>query len=185
MSPHPCRSANRCSTLQCPACAWRYCRHVAIRILNQSTGPFHTIALTISDPSPEGFRAFRVALRNCTDHLRRSFRHWHPFGIVVWLQRDGTIKGLVSLGLLGLDDAAKGLERWSPKLAVEVSPEELRVAIWHVTKPSAIWSGPSGGRRYQSIRFSIWPHRDQHSAPPPWSLPESVGYLYDPMPVLI
>ncbi len=59
MSPRPCHSANRCSDLQCPGCVWRYCRSQTIRILTHSTGPLHTIILTIPNPSPERFCAWR------------------------------------------------------------------------------------------------------------------------------
>src|SRR5215213_10175612 len=130
MSPRPCRSANRCSDLRCATCAWRYCGSQTIRILAHSTAPLHSITLTIPNPTPEGFRAWRVEIRNRVDYLRREFPVWRKFGLCVFLQSDGTIRGIVSLGRLGPDEVEEGLERCGATLGPEVREEDLRVAVW-------------------------------------------------------
>lgn len=181
----PCHSAHRCNKVTCEACCWRAARQTTLSILHRGHGPLNTIALTISDPSPEGFRAFRVAVRNRIDHLRRKFPLWTALSILVWFQRDGTIKGIVSLGLLGPNDIVKGLERWKPKLGPEIGPDELRVAIWDATKPSAIWCKGEARGRYQDVRFGIWPRQMLRSAHLPWKRQDSAEYPLGPMPVII
>jgi hypothetical protein len=182
MSPRPCRSANRCSDLQCLGCVWRYCRFQAIRILNQSTGPLYTISLTIPDPSPEGFRASRVELRNRVDYLRRTDLRWRKCGFHGWLQRDGTVRCIASLGMLGRGEVEKGLERWSATLGPEIGHDDLRVAIWGGVKPSAVFK-EAGGARYQGIKLNIWPRRDPVRPKRACSPFLSHQYEADPMPV--
>ncbi len=177
--PYACRSANRCSDLRRPTCAWRYCRSQAIQILTKSNGPLHTITLTIPDPSPEGFRVWRIEIRNRVDYLRRKSSAWRNFGFHGWVQRDGTVRGIITLGRMGRSEVERGLTRWGATLGQEVGPEDLRVAIWRVTMPGAISPQVAEGRRYQGRRFAIHPRRpaDRDTSVRPMSNPAHLALL--------
>lgn len=129
---------------------------MTVNVLTRSVGPHHAITLTISDPDLNRFQRWRVEIRNRVDHLRRVDPRWREFGVHGWLQRDGTIRGVVSLGGLGPIEVTKGLVRWGAVLGAAIEPEDLRVLIWSAAKPQAIYiDGPPQGR-YWPVRCSIW-----------------------------
>src|SRR3712207_181098 len=112
----PCRSAHRCNQIACETCAWRHSRHVTCRILEGWAEPFFAVALAISDPSPAGFRAFRTEIRNRIDYLRRSCPLWRAFGWVLYSGKDGVLRGVATLGVLGPAEVISALQRWNVTL---------------------------------------------------------------------
>ncbi len=121
--------------------------------------------------------------RNRVDYFRRTDLRWRTCGFHGWLQRDGTVRGIITLGTPSRNEVEEGLERWGMTLGPEVGHEDLRVAIWRVVKPTAVYE-EAGGARYQGIKLNIWPRREpvrpHHSCSPLSIHP----YKGDPMPVV-
>jgi hypothetical protein len=152
---------------------------VTCHILTRSKGPLY--AITIYEPSD--FRHWRVEARNRVDYLRRVDARWRSFGIHVWLQRNATLQGVVTLGALGPAEVVKGLARWGAVLGAEITPEDLRAAIWSATKPRVI-SLAVGRARYQGLKLNIWPRRKPTRSTISRQ-PSPECHAHDPMPVLI
>jgi len=102
-----------------------------------------------------------VALHNRVEggYLRRKFPRWRSFGLNVWLSHDNQVRGIASLGKLGLTEVQGGLSRW-PTTLRRISSDDLRVEIYHVVKPSVISPEGAGRGRYWSRAASIRPYRE-------------------------
>jgi hypothetical protein len=108
-----CRSARRCSQITCATCAWRHAGQVTRKVLEGWDGPFYATTLTIRDPTPDGFRSFRMEMRNRIAYLRKS-PVWRNFGLLLYRTGDGTLRGTAALSGLGAADMWEGLGgRWA------------------------------------------------------------------------
>ncbi len=174
-----CSPQVRCLSPKCPTCAWKFTGRLTARISGTPTGQL--CATEIEIPNPHRFREWRVEARNFLDHRRRKDILWRRFGCHVFLSKDGWLRGVMTLGQLGLVEVSEAFStRWSTTLRV-FEPGDLRMIVWAALKPSVIYTaGPPQGR-YWPLRCSIWPCR-RSEAPMVDRSPSPD--LLDPMPVL-
>ena len=123
-----------------------------------------------------------VALHNRVEggYLRRKFPRWRSFGLNVWLSHDNQVRGIASLGKLGLTEVQGGLSRW-PTTLRRISSDDLRVEIYHVVKPSVISLEGSARGRYWPRRASIRPCQEISVC----SMPGLNRDHDEPMPILL
>jgi hypothetical protein len=178
---NPCHGSNHCHAVQCERCAWRYSGRIARRI-SISTGPVYASAIHIPDLLPSDVRGWRAQIRNRICYLRQSPR-WHNFSLHVWLNRDGSCRGVLSAGTLDKEEVGSALSRWPVTLRA-VSCDQLRLEIFDSAKPSVVCSeGPTWGR-YWSRSLYIGPCRSP-IRPLLGTPKDPVQDWYEPMPILL
>ena len=181
MAPIQCRSARRCNQITCATCAWRHSGQVTRKVLEGWDGPFYATTLTIRDPTPDGFRFFRMEMRNRIAYLRKS-PVWRNFGLLLYRTGDGTLRGTAALSGLGAADMWEGLGgRWAMTVRL-ILPENLRFEVSRCMRPAVMPPTLTGRGGYQALRLTIGPSRSVVRTPVLSSYPPE---FVAPMPVLL
>jgi len=178
--PVNCSSFNRCRSVQCNACRWRYSGRIARRAVSNGRR-FYTIEIDL-ELGRENFRRWASRVRNVVEYRRARARWWDEVSLTVWLCRDQRARGIVALGSIQEAEFIKGFERWPTKIRT-IPPEDVRAEIYqllHVDKLAAV----PNARRYQSINFGIGPRKLKSMGPMPHGEAVSVPFEIEAMPCL-
>ena len=148
-----CHSKNRCRSVQCDTCRWRYAGHIARRILPDARR-FFTAEIDIGDAS---LRSWASRARNVVEYRRWRSRWWNEVTLAVWLHQDHGARGIVALGSVQEEELVEAFERWPTTLKF-IAADSVRAQVYRVLHPNRIAMVPEQ-RRYQSISFSIGPRK--------------------------
>ncbi|MBL0406827.1 hypothetical protein JKG68_23055 [Microvirga aerilata] len=150
-------SANRPYSVSCESCTWRYSLNISRRILTTNPRRLFAITFTPTLTSQADFRSWRIQVRNVLDYRRRESRWWRDVGLWGWLNADGHIKGIASLGAILEDEFLHAFGRRWPTTLRAIDEKELRNEVYFSVRPSMIFNaGPHHGR-YQHLKLAIEP----------------------------
>ena len=176
-----CRSDHRCGQLACEKCARRYAGHVARRMTGGEARNLCFVEIKLALSSFADFWSWRVEARNVVDYRRRTNRWWRDLALNVWLNQDGTMRGIVALGPVTPGEFLAAFSRWSTALR-PITPSTLRDEVYVIVQPSQLAFPALPPRRYQSLKFTIAPQRHAMRAPSRPEVQVASRYL-EPMPV--
>lgn len=154
-----CHSENRCRSVQCDTCRWRYAGQITRRILPEAR-KFFTAEIDICDAS---FRSWASRVRNVVEYQRAQLMWWNEVSLTVWLGHDNRARGILVLGCVQEAELVEAFKRW-PTTLRPIAPDTLREEVYRVLHADRIAVVPNG-RRYQSISLSIGPRRLQALGP--------------------
>lgn len=174
-----CSPARRCRRLSCRTCAWRAAGYFAARFSFGLRGRAYAVILATSIRTVAEFTQWRTALRNFIDHRRRRCRWWRSVSLDLWLQADGTVRGVVRLGEINADEFVPDLaDRWAVTMR-PIDLGEVRVELFYALHPTRI-ADFGIARRYQGVRVTIGPQVARTRCPRP---PRATDALV-PLPML-
>ena len=143
-------------------------------------GRAYTLIIAISLGTAAEFAQWRTALRNFSDHRRRSCRWWRSVSLDLWLQADGMVRGVVRLGEIGADEfVAAFAGRWAVTMR-PIDLSEVRTELFYALHPTRI-ADFGIARRYQGVRVTIGPKRSRPRSSRPIRAVESRR----PLPMLM
>lgn len=154
-----CSSSNRCRSVHCDSCRWRYAGHIARGILPNARR-FFAIEIEMGDA---GFRPWASRARNVIQYRRSDSRYWNQVSLTVWHCRDQRAWGIVAVGPILEAELVEAFARW-PTTLRPIVPEDVRTTIYHALRPDLLLAVPHG-RRYQSISFSTRSRTPKHKVP--------------------
>lgn len=144
-----CSSSNRCRSISCDTCRWRYAGQITRRSLPEARR-LVTAEIDICDQS---FRSWASRVRNVVQYRRSQSIWFNELSLTSWLCRDNRARGIVVLGSVQQAELIEAFERW-PMTLKPVASEDVRAAVYRILHPDRIAAIPDA-RRYQSIQFSI------------------------------
>lgn len=100
----------------------------------------------------------------------------------VWLCRDQRARGIVALGSIQEAALVEAFARW-PTTLRPVASDDVRAEVYHVLHPDRI-AVVAGGRRYQSISFSVGRRSSNAPIPKAEREPTRIPIEIAPMPCL-
>lgn len=174
-----CSPVRRCRRLPCRTCAWHAAGRFATRFSSGPKGRAYAVLVATSIKSAADFAHWRTAIRNFIDHRRRGCRWWRSVSFDLWLQVDGTVRGVM---LLGEIDAAEFVLALAGRWAVTMRPidlSEVRTELFYALHPTRI-ADFGIARRYQSVRVTIGSQVSRTRSPQPRRAAEPPT----PLPVL-
>jgi hypothetical protein len=156
-----CSPNSRCERLECATCAWRYSGRTTARIEQTVLGPVYAVTFHTKFTTLSAFQQWRVSARNTVDHLRRgrNGRWWRDCGCHVWLDQQGHMCGVMTLGSITAVEIESTIGRRWPLALRKIEAGDLRVEVYRAMEPGKIWSRSSVTARYQGLRLSISPRR--------------------------
>lgn len=152
----PCTSAQRCCSLDCAACTWRYALGLTRRILACEPTRLHVVTIPGVAKSPHEFRRWRKAIHNVVAYRRRRSRWWRAVGLWGWW--DGTgLHGLVELGSITATEFVSALRRLGEVSLRPLDSDNVRVEVYRAARSASAVSRIDVAGRYQSLKIAIEP----------------------------
>jgi len=173
-----CHSENRCRSVRCDTRRWRYAGQIGGRILPDARR-FFIIEIDIGEAN---FRAWASRVRNVVEYRRAQLRWWNEVSLTVWLCRGQRARGIVALGPIQEAELVEAFERW-PTTLRPVASEDVRAEVYRALHPGQI-AILAGGRRYQSISFSVGRRTSNAPTPKTEREPPSIPIEIVAMPCL-
>jgi hypothetical protein len=144
----------------------------------------HRVTIHADLQGPADFPSWRIQVRNLLDYRRRACRWWRGVGLWLWLSKDGSVRGIVSLGAVTEEEFMDAVGRRWPVKVQPLEHEGLRETIYlHAIRPGVIFEAGQHTGGYQGIRMTVEPRKQRrlHS--------EDEGHLgpgsREPLPFLI
>lgn len=155
--PNFCSSANRCGLPSCEACAWRYSLRISRRITKHAPRRIFAVTIATSLADATQFSSWRKTARNLIDYRRRSSNWWRDTGMWLWLSRDTSVRGILTLGALTEDEFIAAFDRRWPTTIQPIEVKLLREHIYYAMRPAVVVVTSPGQRRYQPIGAALEP----------------------------
>lgn len=152
-----CSSANRCDLPSCEACAWRYSLRISRRITKHAPRQIFAVTIAANLADTTQFSYWRKAARNLFDYRRRSSNWWRSTGMWLWLSRDSSVRGILTLGALTEDEFITVFDRRWPTTIQPIEVKLLREHIYYAMGPAVVAVARPGQRRYQPIGAALEP----------------------------
>jgi hypothetical protein len=114
-----------------------------------------TISANLADAMQ--FSSWRKTARNLIDHRRRSSNWWRSTGMWLWLSRDSSVRGILTLGALTEDEFITAFDRRWPTVIQPIKVKLLREHIYFAMRPAVVAVAWPGQRRYQPIGAALEP----------------------------
>jgi hypothetical protein len=143
----------------------------------------YLVEIELAQSSFADFWTWRIEARNVVDYRRRTDRWWRDFALNVWLNQDGMVRGIVTLGSVTPGEFLAVFSRW-PTTLRPITPSTLRAEVYAIVQPSRLAFPALPPRRYQSLKLKIAAQRNAPETITPLSENAIVRYV-EPMPILI
>lgn len=174
-----CRADHRCSSIACPACAWRYALHVSRRIQAVQSRRLYAVKIECPISCPYEFRLWRKSVHNALAYQRRRCSWWR--GVGIWGWHDGTdIRGLVALDMITMTEFTLAFRRQGQLRLWPISDEDIRVEVYRAVQSIPTTLAEQRSARYQSLKIAIAPMTTQKS-----STHITPTFVIEPLPVLL
>ncbi|MFL5201045.1 MAG: hypothetical protein ACJ8B9_03010 [Microvirga sp.] len=144
---------------------------------------FCVVEIKLALPSFADFWSWRVEARNVVDYRRRTDRWWRDLALNVWLNEDGMIRGIVTLGPVTPDEFLAVVSRW-PTALRPITPSTLRDELYAIVQPSRFAFPALPPRRYQGLKLTIAARRNAPKTVTPLR-DKAVSRNLEPMPILL
>jgi hypothetical protein len=143
-----CKSAHRCALTSCESCCWKLSRRIAQQIFTTNPRELHIVTFDIKLSIGE-FVRWRGRVRNAFEHRRRASSYFKGTGVWLWLQNDGSVRGIVSLGAVTADEFVAAFGRRWPITLKPIDVAAVRDQVYYITRPGIIAEVHGGRGGYQ------------------------------------
>jgi hypothetical protein len=152
-------------------------------MLRSETRNFHVVEIKLAPSSFADFWSWRVEARNVVDYRRRTDRWWRDLTLNVWINADGMVRGIVTLGPVTPDEFLAVFSRWPTELR-PITPLSVRDEIYAIVQPSQLAFPAVPSRRYQGLKLTIAARR-KGTKTISLPSPKAVSPYFEPMPILL